>query len=138
MEREKNSAPPPLGADFWDLFDFIWVRGLGHELHADGTSQSWTAIKLEIAFNDTPDKRSVENWQSRTHMPSPDNLRKLSALIADGDDALRKTWYEALLDARLAEKRKEKAKPAARRDQRPVPKARATTKISFVDLDVKE
>lgn len=113
MAQEKNVAPPPQGASFWELFDFIWVRGLGNALHEDGISQSWTATSLEIAFDGSPDKRSIENWQSRTHMPSPDNLRKLSALIADGDDALRKHWYEALLDARLEEKRREKEKPPA-------------------------
>lgn len=111
MATEKNAAPPPAGAQFWELFDFIWVRGLGNALHADGTGQSWTATTLEIAFDGSPDKRSIENWQSRTHMPSPDNLRKLSALIANGDDALRKIWFEALLDARLDEKRREKAVP---------------------------
>lgn len=111
MAKEKNIAPPPNGVDFWELFDFIWVRGLGNALHADGTSQSWTATSLEIAFDGTPDKRSIENWHSRTHMPSPENLRKFSALIADGDDALRKKWYEALIDTRKAEKRREKEQP---------------------------
>ena len=110
MKHEKNFAPPPKTEDFWDLFEFFWVRGLGNDLHADGTSQSWTALSLEIALDGTPDKRSIENWQSRTNMPSPDNLRKLSALIAGGDDALRKLWYEALIDARQNEKRREKVK----------------------------
>ncbi len=121
MAKEKNVAPPPQGASFWELFDFIWVRGLGNELHEDGTSQSWTATSLEIAFDGSPDKRSIENWHSRTHMPSPDNLRKFSALIAGGDDALRKEWYEALIDTRKEEKRREKEKPAV------APEVRAET-----------
>lgn len=116
MAKEKNVAPPPQGASFWELFDFIWVRGLGNELHEDGTSQSWTATSLEIAFDGSPDKRSIENWHSRTHMPSPDNLRKFSALIAEGDDALRKEWYEALIDTRKAEKRLEKEQPSVAPD----------------------
>ena len=114
MKQEKNIAPPPKNADFWELFEFFWVRGLGNDLHADGTSQSWAALNLEIALDGKPDKRSIENWQSRANMPSPDNLRKLSALISGGDDALRKLWYEALIDAarmRSAVKRSKTCNP---------------------------
>ncbi len=127
MAKEKNVAPPPQGASFWELFDFMWVRGLGNELHADGTSQSWTATSLEIAFDGSPDKRSIENWHSRAHMPSPDNLRKVSALISGGDDALRKDWYEALIDARKDAKRKEKEQPSVAIDNPPAPEVAKPT-----------
>lgn len=108
MAAIKNTSPPPKGAEFWELFDFFWVRGLGNDLHADGTSQSWTAASLESAFDGRPDKRSIENWQSRVNIPSQENLRKISALIAGEDTRLRKAWFEALVDARLEEKRRVK------------------------------
>lgn len=43
-------------------------------------------------------------------MPSPENIRKLSWVIAGDDDALRRAWYEALIAARLTEKRSERAR----------------------------
>lgn len=144
MAKEKNVAPPPQGASFWELFDFIWVRGLGNELHEDGTSQSWTATSLEIAFDGSPDKRSIENWHSRTHMPSPENLRKFSALVSDGDDALRKQWYEALVDTRLEEKRREKEKtknppecteaPEVETEQEPDPSKSVSRRLAIAAL----
>ena len=108
---------PPDGLDFWGLFDFFWVRGLGNELHTDGTPTPWTATSLELAFDGTPDKRTIENWQSQANMPSPDNIRKLSWVIAGEDKKLRQLWYEALIAARLTERRKEQARAKSAPEQ---------------------
>ncbi|MEP3893174.1 MAG: hypothetical protein ABJN52_04170 [Litorimonas sp.] len=93
---------------FWKLFDHFWDQGIGNFLHQDGTPTSWTALTLETAFDGTPDKRSIEYWQSQTNMPSPDNIRKLSIVASGGDHALRKQWYDALIKARRETKRNEK------------------------------
>ena len=108
MTSNKNQSSPPEGASFWELFDFFWARGLGNDLHEDGSPMPWTAVALERAFDGTPDKRSIENWQSRANMPSPDNIRRLSWVISGGDVGLRKQWYDALIAARLEEKRKDR------------------------------
>jgi hypothetical protein len=97
---------PPNELPFWELFDFFWARGLGNEIHKDGTPTPWTATLLETAFDGSPDIRSIENWQSRTNMPSPENIRKLSWIISGGDADLRKAWHAALISARLAERRR--------------------------------
>ena len=104
-----TKASPPADLSFWELFDYFWVRGIGNAPHADGTPTPWTATTLELAFDGSPDKRSIENWQSQANMPSPDSIRKLSWVIAGADRQVRQAWYEALIAARLQEQRKEKA-----------------------------
>jgi hypothetical protein len=49
-------------------------------------------------------------------MPSPENLRKLCGLIAGDNSRIRKEWYEALVDTRLKEKRREKSMSNAVQD----------------------
>jgi hypothetical protein len=93
---------------FWELFDHFWVRGLGNTRHEDGTAEPWSALTLADALDGSPDKRSIENWQSHKNMPSPDNLRKISMLIAPENNRLRKQWYDAFVDARLKQKRVDK------------------------------
>lgn len=106
----RPSNLPPEGLSFWELFDYFWARGLGNAPHPDGTLIPWTATALELAFDGTPDKRSIENWQSQSNMPSPENIRKLSWVIAGDDDHVRRSWYEALIAARLHARRVEQAR----------------------------
>lgn len=108
-ETNPTQTAPPIELSFWELFDYFWARGLGNQRHTDGTATPWTATSLENAFDGSPDKRSIENWQSQNNMPSPENIRKLSWVIAGDDKKLRRAWYEALIAARLREKRKERA-----------------------------
>lgn len=108
MTSENERLAPPREMDFWTLMDHFWALGIGNNLHDDGTSLPWTAEKLELAFDGSPDKRSIENWRSRTNKPSPENIRKLSWIISGGDVELRKSWYDALIAARQTEVRKGK------------------------------
>ncbi|MEJ8563291.1 hypothetical protein QTO30_20110 [Yoonia sp. GPGPB17] len=109
LPYKPTTQHPPEGLDFWELFDFFWVRGFGNIQHDDGTWKPWTAASLETALDGSPDKRSIENWRSQANMPSPANLHKLSWIIAGEDRVARTAWYEALVAARMSEKRKEQA-----------------------------
>ncbi|MYI69392.1 MAG: hypothetical protein F4103_11860 [Boseongicola sp. SB0673_bin_14] len=79
---------------------------MGNQRHEDGSPTPWTATTLESALDGKPDRRSIEYWRSRTNMPSPDNIRKLSIVASGGDHALRKTWYDSFMAARRVEKRR--------------------------------
>ena len=105
---KRDAELPPKDAPFWELFDYFWARGIGNFVLEDGTAAPWTASLLEQALGGTPDRRSIENWQSRTNIPSPENIRRLSWVISGGDNELRKAWYNALITARLAERRQRK------------------------------
>ncbi len=105
MSSNQKRNEPPEGASFWELFDHFWRRGLGNEERTDGLIKPWTAETLETAFDSTPSERTIENWQSRSTLPLPENLHKIAATIANGDNALRLRWYDAFIDARLNELR---------------------------------
>lgn len=107
--KKRNFSRPPKNLAFWDLFDYFWDHGIGNIMHADGSPSPWTATTLESVLDGSPDKRSIEYWQSRTNMPSPENIRKLSIIAAGGDHAIRKAWYDAFMTARRAEKHKAKS-----------------------------
>lgn len=111
--NDLNLQPPPRDVGFWELFDFFWDHGVGNSVHEDGTSIAWTALTLESAFEGKPDKRSIEYWQSRTNMPSPENIRKISSVAGGGNHAIRKAWHDALIAARRVEKRKDKTEQKA-------------------------
>lgn len=100
MADHRNTAPPPRDADIWELIEFLWSRGLGRELLADGSFQPWTQASMADAFGGKPDERSIANWTARTNPPSPASIRHLSLLVSGGDQDLRRQWQEALTDAR--------------------------------------
>lgn len=101
----KNFSEPPQSLSFWDLLDHFWDQGIGNQRHEDGSPIPWTATTLESMLDGKPDRRSIEYWRSRTNMPSPDNIRKLSIVASGGDHTLRKAWYDSFMAARRAEKR---------------------------------
>lgn len=103
MENNSGRSEPPEGASFWELFDHFWRRGLGNVEAEDGIAKPWTAESLETAFDGSPGVRAIENWRRRSSLPVPDNLRKIAAVIAGDDAALRIRWYDALVDARAKE-----------------------------------
>ena len=119
-DYQHTTQLPPDDLSFSELFDFFWARGLGNTQHTDGTSIPWTAASLETALDGSPDKRSIENWRSQSNMPSPENIRKLSWVIAGDNKPVRTAWYEALIAARLSAKRSEQAA------QRPAPEKHLT------------
>ena len=95
--HKKNLPPPPKGATFWELFDYIWDNGVGQETSENGEPVAWSAAKLESALDHQIDVRSIENWRSRKYMPTRENIRKLTWMISGGDQDLRQAWSEALI-----------------------------------------
>lgn len=129
--HKKNLPPPPKGATFWELFDYIWDNGVGQETSENGEPVAWSAAKLESALDHQIDVRSIENWRSRKYMPTRENIRKLTWMISGGDQDLRQAWSEALIAEWRAEKlRNREADEQSVEDKHPEPPSAITEEAS--------
>ncbi|MBK8199852.1 MAG: SUMF1/EgtB/PvdO family nonheme iron enzyme [Acidobacteria bacterium] len=99
MMKKFFRPPPDEREDFFGLFHTLWDQGVGNRLRRDSVcGEKWTAESLSAAFEDhgqTVSERTIEGWHSGAHVPGPDNLRALIAIVSDA--ATRPAWRDALL-----------------------------------------
>ena len=90
---------PPKNLSFSALFKFIWKQGIGNRFGNDGEPVPWrdqTLCDRFMEFGYNVDKRTLQNWLSGSHKPSPKNLHRLAKVISNNDSGFKKLWLDAL------------------------------------------